>query len=176
MKQFIKDNAKDILGTVAPVLGTAIGGPMGGIAARAISQKLLGKPSATAEELSNAIVNADPNTLAELKKIEADFLVQMERIGVDLEKIAADDRNSARQREMEIKDKTPAILAYGTMAAFFSYIGGVTFFDLPTADMDFIYLALGWLGGTASTVVAYYFGSSSGSAKKDDYINKTIKR
>lgn len=176
MKQFIKDNAKEILGAVAPVLGTAIGGPMGGIAARAISQKLLGKPSATTEELSNAIVNADPNTLAELKKIEADFLVQMERIGVDLEKIAADDRNSARQREMTVKDKTPAILAYGTMLSFFGYIGAVTFYPMTTtADMDFIYLALGWLGGTASTVVAYYFGSSSGSKEKNQMFNRSLK-
>ena len=33
---------------------------------------------------------------------------------------------------------------------------------LMLPDKEFVSLALGWLGGTASTVIAYYFGSSAG--------------
>ena len=40
------------------------------------------------------------------------------------------------------------------------------------ADQGFINIAVGWLGGTASTVVAYYFGSSSGSDKMIDNQHK----
>jgi hypothetical protein len=36
--------------------------------------------------------------------------------------------------------------------------------------MAFVNIAIGWLGGTASTVVSYYFGSSAGSAEKNKLI------
>lgn len=55
-----------------------------------------------------------------------------------------------------------AVLAVVTMVAFFGYIGLVTFAPVSDFKSDFVNLALGWLGGTASTVIAYYFGSSAG--------------
>ena len=96
---------------------------------------------------------------AELAKLEAATKVQLEGLAVQ-------DRNSARQREMSVKDLTPSILAYATLSMFLAYIAGVTFFPMlklgVTLDKEFVSLALGWLGGTASTVIAYYFGSSAG--------------
>ena len=97
---------------------------------------------------------------AELAKLEAATKVQLEGLAVQ-------DRNSARQREMAVKDRTPSILAYATLSMFLCYIAGVTFFPLlrmqgVMLDKEFVSLALGWLGGTASTVIAYYFGSSAG--------------
>ena len=97
---------------------------------------------------------------AELAKLEAATKVQLEGLAVQ-------DRNSARQREMSVKDLTPSILAYATLTMFLAYIAGVTFFPMlqlqgVTLDKEFVSLALGWLGGTASTVIAYYFGSSAG--------------
>lgn len=62
------------------------------------------------------------------------------------------------KRTLDVK----AALALITMVAFFGYIGLVTFTPLSEMKSDFVNLALGWLGGTASTVVAYYFGSSAG--------------
>ena len=118
---------QEIISAVAPVLGTAIGGPVGGIAVKAITAAL-GLPSgATDKELDRALHDATPEQLVELKKVEADFL---------------------------------AIL---TMVSFFGYIGGVTFWSHAVmADPGFLNLAIGWLGGTSSTVIAYYFGSSAG--------------
>jgi hypothetical protein len=55
-----------------------------------------------------------------------------------------------------------AVLALLTLVAFFAYVGLVTFAPVSDVKSDFVNLALGWLGGTASTVVAYYFGSSAG--------------
>jgi hypothetical protein len=70
-------------------------------------------------------------------------------------------------------DHTPTILALMTMVSFFGYIGAVTFVpEARNADIGFINIAVGWLGGTASTVIAYYFGSSSGSDKKDQMLRK----
>ena len=38
----------------------------------------------------------------------------------------------------------------------------------PVADKTFISVAVGWLGGTASTVIAYYFGDSASASKMLD--------
>jgi hypothetical protein len=167
----IFDTAKGILGAVAPTLGTALGGPMGGMAGKMIADALgvENEPQA----ISQAISNATPEQLAQIKKIEADFKVQMKQLDIDLAKIDAGDRDSARRRQISLKDHTPTVLAVMTMVSFFAYIGAVTFHPAARgADIGFINIAVGWLGGTASTVIAYYFGSSSGSDKKDELLRK----
>jgi len=162
----ILNTAKDILGAVAPTLGTALGGPMGGMAGKMIADALGVENNETA--ISQAISTATPEQLAEIKKIEADFKVQMKQLDIDLERIHSSDRDSARRRQAEMGDHIPSVLAVMTMVAFFGYIGAVTFLESArNADIGFINIAVGWLGGTASTVIAYYFGSSSGSDKKD---------
>lgn len=151
-----------IVATVAPTLATALGGPLAGVATKAIAKAILGRDVASDDEVAQAIAGATPETLLALKKAEADFAVQMETLQVDLERIHAGDRDSARKREIETRDKIPAILGVLTLVSFFGYIGAVTFFPLEILKNEFINLALGWLGGTASTVVSYYFGSSAG--------------
>ena len=154
---------QEIISAVAPVLGTAIGGPVGGIAVKAITSALGLSSSATDKELDRALHDATPDQLAELKRVEAEFDVQMKELDVDIVAIHADDRNSARNREIKVKDRVPAILAVLTMVSFFGYIGGVTFWSHAVmADPGFLNLAIGWLGGTSSTVIAYYSGSSAG--------------
>lgn len=64
-------------------------------------------------------------------------------------------------------DRIPALLAIATLAAFFAYLLGVTFLPVST-DAGVVNLAIGWLGGSASTVIAYYFGSSAGRDLKPD--------
>ena len=166
--------AKSILSVVAPNIGTALGGPIGGMAGRVVAKALLGKDEASNEEISEAVEKATPEQLVALKKADADFKVQMKQLDIDLAKISASDRDSARKRQIALGDHTPTVLAILTMLAFFGYIGAVTL-PTPNADIGLLNVALGWLGGTASTVIAYYFGSSSGSKQKNEFI-KTDKK
>ena len=84
------------------------------------------------------------------------------------------DRDSARRRQAEMGDHVPSVLAIMTLTSFFGYIGAVTFWPGIDADIGFINIAVGWLGGTASTVVAYYFGSSADNSPKKGKKNKWI--
>ena len=162
----ILDAAKGILGAVAPTLGSALGGPMGGMAGKMIADALGVKNDE--KSISQAIATATPEQLAEIKRIESTFKVQMKELDIDLERIHSQDRDSARRRQAEMGDHIPSVLAVMTLLSFFAYIGAVTFSEAARgADIGFINIAVGWLGGTASTVIAYYFGSSSGSDKKD---------
>ena len=166
----ILQKAKSILSVVAPTIGNVIGSPIGGMAVRVVAKTLLGKDNATEQEVSQALEMATPAQLASLKKADEAFKVQMKELEINVEKIHADDRDSARKRQMALGDHTPTVLAILTMLAFFGFIGAVTFLPTPNADVGLLNVALGWLGGTASTVIAYYFGSSSGSKQKNDFI------
>jgi hypothetical protein len=168
----ILKKAKSILSVVAPTLGTVIGSPIGGMAVRVVAKTLLGKENATEQEVSQALEMATPAQLASLKKADQAFKIQMKELEVDVEKIHSGDRDSARKRQIALGDHTPTVLAILTMLAFFGYIGAVTFFPSPHADIGLVNVAIGWLGGTASTVVAYYFGSSSGSKQKNEFIKE----
>jgi len=165
--------ASDILRVVAPVFGTVIGGPLGGMVATRLSEVLLGKGDATSEELSQALERATPEQLVEIKRIESEFTVHMKELDIDLDRIAAGDRDSARKREMVVKDWTPRFIAILTIVSFFSYIGMVSFYPFNTQpNMEFVNLAIGWIGGVATSVVSYYFGSSSSSKDKNELIAK----
>lgn len=64
-------------------------------------------------------------------------------------------------------ERIPALLAVTTLGGFFAYLLGVTFLPVST-DAGIVNLGIGWLGGSASTVIAYYFGSSAGRDLKPD--------
>src|ERR1043165_9882248 len=64
------DKAKQVISTVAPLLGGALGGPLGAAAGSFIAKELGGVDPKAAEK---AILSGDPQTLLALKKVETDF-------------------------------------------------------------------------------------------------------
>jgi hypothetical protein len=161
------DDLKGLIGVVAPTIGTALGGPVGGMAAKVLTDALGLSDGAKPKDILKAI-QGDPDALLRIKEAENAFEIRMREIDVDVFKIDADDRNSARQREMVVKDRTPAIIGTLTVLCFFGFIGYASFVPSSVVEgrMDFIMLAIGWLGGTATSVITYYFGSSKGSKDK----------
>ena len=158
---------KSIVSAVAPMLGTALLGPFGGMAAKAISGALLGKEDASQSEIARAVANATPEQLAALKKVDADFEARMKELDVDLERVNADDRASARQRETATGDYTPKVLAVVVTVGFFALLGSMMFLDVPIQNRQILNIMIGVLGGAWMSVVTYYFGSSAGSKQKN---------
>ena len=66
---------KNIVGAVAPTLGSALGTPMGGMAANLIA-KTLGV-SNDQKSIQQALQSATPEQMLELKKAEQEFETQM---------------------------------------------------------------------------------------------------
>lgn len=160
-------NLRKIIGTVAPTLATALGGPLAGVATRAIAGKLLGDEQADSTAVEHAIAQATGTDLARLKELENDFRVQMKEAGVKLEQIAADDRDSARQRQIKLKDRTPAILGLVIIVGFFGVLAYIFRFGLPDEGSEVLLIMVGSLGVMTSQVGNYFFGSSVGSKDKD---------
>jgi hypothetical protein len=166
---------KDVLSVVAPTLGTALGGPLGGVAGVAL-KKALGHEKATDDELSSLILSASPEQIIELKKAEIEFQKFLEENEIEVERIHAQDRDSARKREAEVKDKTPSILAFGITGGYFGTLIYLLVNGLPATGSEPLLLMLGALTREVGTVFAYYFGSSAGSKHKTDALAEATKR
>ena len=165
----------NLVRTVAPSIASAVGGPLAGMATKAISEALLGKPDGTEEELAQAAIKATPEQLLALKKAENDFALQMRELDIDLERIAGADRDSARNREIKTKDWTPKILAGGITVGYFGVLFYMLTHGLPTTGgSEAMLVMLGTLGTAFGGVMAYYFGSSAGSKEKTEAMNRMV--
>ena len=167
----------NLVRTVAPSIASAVGGPLAGMATKAISEALLGKPDGTEEELAQAAIKATPEQLLALKKAENDFALQMRELDIDLERIAGADRDSARNREIKTKDWTPKILAGGITVGYFGVLFYMLTHGLPTTGgSEAMLVMLGTLGTAFGGVMAYYFGSSAGSKEKTEAMNRMVSK
>ena len=165
-----------LLSSVAPTLATALGGPLAGLAVKSLSKALLGAEDFSEEAVMEAMATASPEQLAAVKKIDADFKVQMKSLDIDLERISVDDRKSARDMQKETRDWIPRALAVSVTAGFFAILIYMLVYGLPTTGNEALLLLLGALQTAWGGIIAFYFGSSSGSQKKDAMIyNSTPK-
>lgn len=163
------DQLLNIVKTVAPSIATAMGGPLAGMAVRTLSETLLGKPDGTPEELAEAAKSATPDQLLALKNAENNFKLEMKKLDVDLEKISAGDRDSARQMAIQTKDWTPRALAGAITVGFFGVLLYMLMYGLPPAGGgEAMLVMLGTLGTAWGAVISFYFGSSAGSRAKDE--------
>jgi len=168
---------KKILGGVAPWLATALGGPAAGLATNAILSGLglsgtvdPSNPKAVEEALASAV--ATPADLMKLREIETKFQAEMQAAGFahleNLDRIAADDRKDARNREIQTHDNwTPRGLALFITMGFFGLLAALLKWNVPEANKAVIYTMTGSLGTGWVCVIGYYFGTSAGSRAKD---------
>ncbi len=163
------DKAKQILATVAPLLGTAIGGPFGGLAGTLLA-KALGTSDPKAMEA--AITSTDPDILLKLKQADQEFAEHMKELQISEEKLSYDDTASARAREQAVKDWTPRIIAYVVIILVLLAEGSMFFVGQPKMEGVVLGRILGTLDSALLLVLSYYFGSSVGSAQKTDTIDK----
>jgi hypothetical protein len=161
---------KSLVGTVAPTLATALGGPMAGMAVKAISSSLGLSDGATEKDLSAALQGASPEVLAQIQKADQEFALEMEKLGVDLEKIAQQDRDSARNREIATGDNAPKVLAGVIVTGFFATLSCVAFLEIPVSSQQPVNILLGSLTALLIQVGNYYFGSSAGSKEKTKHL------
>jgi len=158
---------KSVVKAVAPTIATALGGPLTGLGVKAISEAVLGNGDGTEEEISFALQSATPETLANLKKADQDFKVKMQELDIDLAKLDYDDADSARKRQMEVKDITPDALAYVLILSFVGALMTLFWCVIPPGNEKLIYTMLGSLGTLTIAACQYFHGSSRGSARKD---------
>jgi len=150
-----------LIENVAPTIATALGGPVAGMAVKALSSALLGHEGGSEDDITAALANATPDQITALKKIDADFKVQMKKLDIDLVKIAADDRASARDMAANTHSYTPSVLSYVTVVCW-AIIQYYLFTHIIDPSMrELIARVLGTLDGALMLVLSFWFGSSN---------------
>lgn len=164
---------KQILGKLAPTAATLLGGPFAGLAVGAVV-KALGLPTEATQEDIQATVEKglSGEQLLALRLAEIDVQKHLEDNGIKLEEIAASDRDSARKREIEIKDNTPKVLAYSVTLGFFGTLTALMTGQVTQVGHDVLLVMIGSLGTAWTGIIAYYFGSSAGSKSKTELLAK----
>lgn len=165
------DDIKPWISKLAPMVGTALGGPFGAIAGTLVGNAL-GVKDASPDSIKQAITNGTltGDQIVALKQAEEQFSLQMAQLNIksvqDLQALEYQDRASARDMAEKTGDVwTPRLLAAGVTAGFFGVIIYLLKFGLNTqaaSAHDIILMLIGALGSAfAQNVMGYYFGGSS---------------
>ena len=161
-----------ILKSVAPGLATALLGPLGGMAVTAIGSAL-GVSEPTQEKIQQALSGATPEDLLKVKQAELQFQKDMKALDIDLERISAADRDSARRMAVETKAWTPAVLSWIIIIATLGLEGYVLLNGIPTQVSELVAgRILGTLDMAFMTVLTFWLGTSNSSRNKDATISK----
>jgi hypothetical protein len=155
---------------LAPTVASAILGPLGGIAVAAIGS-VLGVSDATQDKIAEVIKTGQltPEQVGEIKKLELQYQENEKERGFKYTELEFKDRDSARAREVGTKDNTNKILAFVVIGAFLAMVGA-TLLGYAKVESVLAGTLVGYLSAKAEQVLAYYFGSSSGSKAKTDLL------
>lgn len=164
------------LKSIAPSLATAIAGPLGGLAASFIADKL-GVDEKTVEAVSDALEGGkmDASQVTQIKLAEIEFKKFLEENEIKLEDIAAQDRKSAREREIATGDSlTPRILAGIVVCGYISVQWFLLEHVVAQEMREIVMRSLGVLDTALGLVLGYYFGTSASSRHKDETISMSV--
>jgi len=162
----------DFLKSLAPLLGTAIAGPLGGVAASFLADKL-GSDGKTVEAVSEVLNSGklSPEQVASIKLAEIDFQKFCKSHSIDVEKVHAADRDSARTMQAATRSHVPAALTYLLTAGFFGVLAAM--FTWPEVKESApLMIMLGSLGTAWTGACAFWFGTTSGSQNKNEMLAK----
>lgn len=155
---------KETIATVAPTIATAIGGPLGGVAVKLASAAL--GVEASEEAIEKSLAKGNPDALLMLKKAENDFTTRMEELGIERDRLAHKNVDSARKMQLGTKSWVPPTLTIITVVGFFGLLIGAAFGKLNLTGSDTMLILLGVLARETASVYNFWFGSSQSSKDK----------
>ena len=165
------DDWKKLLGTVAPLVGTALGGPLGGVAASFVADKL-GLSDKTVAAVTEALQDGKltPEQVGQIKQAEIDFQKFLKTNEIDLEKVHAADRDSARKMLMATGSYVPAALTFIVTFGYFTVLIGMMLKMFEVADSQVMLIMLGQLGTAWGVCIAFWMGTTKNSADKTNLL------
>lgn len=163
-------NWKDIgkqVASAAPVLGAALGGPVGG-AAGALIASVFGVEN-TPDAVDKAI-KSDPESALKLRELEQRHIERLTELENDRFRIETADVQSARNAHNH--HWAPSALTMLLLTMYGAAFGSLLFWAIPDANKDMVNFMLGQLSGMLSGCVVYWVGSTRSSANKDSLLRR----
>ena len=155
---------------LAPLLGAALGGPLGGAAAAFLADRL-GVDSKTVSAVTDVLNSGKmtPEQISAIRLAEIEFQKFLESNKIKLEEIEAADRGSARTMQAATKSAMPAVLTLLITFGFFGVLGWMLY-DTTVVENPPLLIMLGSLGTAWTGACAFWFGTTSGSKAKTDLL------
>ena len=160
----------DWLAQLAPTIVTCLGGPLAGMATGLIAKMLGIDESKVQETINSGKLTADQ--VASLQQAEIELKKQAQSMGLDFEKIATADKQSARSMQISTKSIVPPLLALLITAGFFGILYALMMGYAQESNQ--LMIMLGALGTSWTGVIAFYFGSSNSSQNKDAMLYNSV--
>lgn len=185
-------NLKTALATLAPTLASMLGTPLAGVAVSGLLSAFGITPTGDQTKDTAAITavvqsgNMTPEIIAAVRAADQKHLELMGQQGIDLVKIkddyaaaldknATDDTDSARRREIAVRDGVPRNIAYALTLGFFALLVGLFYVPIPEANKATVYTLVGGYITVWLASMQYYFGHSASGGLKDATISDIAK-
>lgn len=174
---------KKLVQGIAPVLGSALLGPLAGTAIAQLGAAILGNPDASEAEVSAALTSGrlTGEQIVAMKSAEQAFETRMRELDIDLVKInqAGDeallkDVQDARARQVALGDYMPQLIFFIFLTVYAVEVGMFFFGKMPEDEFvrALMTRAFGTVEGGLVGAVAYFIGSSRGSKQSGDAVRK----
>ena len=163
---------KQVAAAGLPTLGTALGGPVGGILGGMVA-RAIGAPEATPKAVA-AVLSSDPAAYAKLREIEAQIAADANATDVRMAEIETADRQNARMDRQgnRMRAWLAVILPFCALGFGAAMVWWLFRSDKITEAVTLGGTMLGWLIRDASGAIAFYFGTSVGSSRKQATIDQ----
>jgi hypothetical protein len=154
----------DWIKSILPTIGNLLGGPLGGAAVEAAG-RALGLSDATADKVQRALTSGQlsADQMAALQAADLQLKTRMAELGIDAEKVAQADRESARSMQKTTGSWVPSALACVVTVGYFGILLGLMTGDLKLWDNSAMTLLLGALTSAWGSIVAFFYGASHGA-------------
>ncbi len=152
---------------IAPTIATCLGGPLAGLAVTALSKLFGVAPDQVQSMINDNKLSADQ--IAAVQQEEIRFKEQTQALGLNFEQLAVEDRKSARDMQTTTQSIIPPLLSILVTAGFFGILAYLMVTPADTSNTPLM-IMLGSLGTAWTGIIAFYFGSSAGSQKKDQML------
>ena len=167
---------KALVSTVAPWIGTALAGPLGGAALGAVADAL-GLSDKTEASIKAALSGVTPEQMLAIKNADQVFALKMQELGYkqisDMEALAVGDRKDARDMQKTTRSWVPATLSLIVTLGYFGILAGMLGGVFNVTDSEALLIMLGSLSTAWGVVMAFWFGTTSDSGRKTELLAKS---
>lgn len=172
-------NWRDTLRELAPTVAGALGGPFA-MTAVSIVADLLGV-EADEKQIGDLVASGDPEVLLKLRDAEQRFTVELERLGVERERLqhanTASARDLGKSRGLKAQYALSSVFIAGYFVVFAGFIWALV--EQTEIDQSFALLfatLLGVMTKAVADILNFWFGGSAGLKDSNDALERLVNR
>ena len=160
-----------ILEQIAPTIATALLGPAGNIAISLVSKALGIDEKDVQSTIESGKLTSDQ--LASIKQAEIELKAKAQELGLNFEKLATDDRKSARDMQVSTKSFVPALLSILIVVGW-SMVQYFLLTHIIAQEMrELVARVLGTLDGALMLVLGFYFGGIHNASETNEMLHRS---